>query len=62
VAVGLLVGSSIGAAVGGFVVDALGARVDFLLAAVAPAITGLAVLAWLRRRDALPAAADPLPS
>ena len=62
VAVGLLAGSSIGAALGGLVVDWLGARADFLLAAVAPAITGLAVLAWLRRRDALPAAADPLPS
>ena len=62
VAVGLLVGSSIGAALGGVVVDSLGSRADFLLAAAAPAITGLAVLAWLRRRDALPAAADPLPS
>jgi MFS family permease len=62
VAVGLLVGSSIGAALGGLVVDALGARVDFLLAAVAPAVTGLAVLAWLRRRDTVPAGADPLPS
>jgi predicted MFS family arabinose efflux permease len=62
VAVGLLAGSSIGAALGGVVVDALGARIDFLLAAVAPAVTGLAVLAWLRRRDPLPTGVDPLPS
>jgi MFS family permease len=62
VAVGLLTGSSVGAAVGGVVVDGLGARIDFLLAAVAPAVTGLTVLVWLRRRNAAPAAADPLPS
>lgn len=62
IAVGLLTGSSIGAALGGLVVDAWGPRVDFVLAAVAPALTGLAVLVWLRRRDTLPAAADPLPS
>jgi MFS family permease len=62
VAVGLLTGSSVGAAVGGVVVDGLGARVDFLLAAVAPAVTGLTVLVWLRRRNAAPATADPLPS
>jgi MFS family permease len=62
IAVGLLAGSSIGAALGGVVVDALGPRTDFLLAAVAPAATGIAVLLWLRRRDAVPAAAEPLPS
>jgi MFS family permease len=62
VAVGLLAGSSIGAALGGVVVDDLGPRVDFLLAAVAPAALGLAVLVWLRRRDPSSVAVDPLPS
>ena len=62
IAVGLLAGSSVGAAIGGVVVDAFGPRTDFLLAGVAPAITGLAVLLWLRGRDAVPASAEPLPS
>jgi MFS family permease len=62
IAVGLLTGSSIGAALGGFVVDALGPRVDFLLAAVAPTVTGLVVLVWLRGRARVVGAADPLPS
>ena len=62
IAVGLLAGSSVGAALGGLVVDALGPRTDFLLAAVAPAVTGLAVLLWLRGRDAVPGKAEPLPS
>ncbi|HET6818747.1 MAG TPA: MFS transporter [Mycobacteriales bacterium] len=62
VAVGLLAGSSIGAALGGVVVDGLGPRVDFLLAAVAPAVIGLTVLLWLRRQESASLAADPLPS
>lgn len=49
IAVGLLVGSSIGAALGGVAVDALGARIDFLLAASVPLVTAIASAAWLRR-------------
>ena len=62
VAVGLLTGSSVGAALGGLVVDALGPRIDFLLAGVAPAVAGLGVLLWLRGRESVVAAPDPLPS
>src|SRR4051794_11112610 len=62
IAVGLLTGSSTGAALGGWTVDALGPRADFALAAVAPAVVGLALMAWLRRRDSAVGATDPLPS
>jgi MFS family permease len=62
IAVGLLAGSSTGAALGGWTVDALGPRADFALAAVAPAVVALAIGAWLRRRDPATAGADPLPS
>lgn len=62
VAVGLLVGSSIGAAVGGVTVQALGARADFLLAAVAPALAALAFLPRVRTRWSSPARCEPLPS
>jgi len=62
IAVGLLAGSSTGAALGGWTVDALGPRADFALAAVAPALVALVIAAWLRRRDPATAGADPLPS
>jgi predicted MFS family arabinose efflux permease len=62
IAVGLLAGSSTGAALGGWTVEALGPRADFALAAVAPAVVALGVMAWLRRRDTATVGADPLPS
>src|SRR3954452_8674397 len=62
IAVGLLAGSSTGAALGGWTVDALGPRADFALAAVAPAVVALAIGAWLRGRGPAPADTDPLPS
>lgn len=51
VSVGLLAGSSIGSALGGITVDALGARADLALAAVVPAAVGLALLGWFERSD-----------
>jgi MFS family permease len=62
IAVGLLTGSSAGAALGGAVVQAWGARVDFMLAAAVPALAGLLVLGWLRRQPAAAYGAEPLPS
>ena len=62
VAVGLLVGSSVGAALGGLVVEAWGPRVDFLLGAVAPAATGIFVGVWLRRTEPRSLSAEPLTS
>jgi predicted MFS family arabinose efflux permease len=62
IAVGLLAGSSLGAALGGAVVDAWGSRVDFLLAAAVPAVVAVAVLVWVRRQEAAPLAGEPLPS
>ena len=62
VAVGLLVGSSVGAALGGLVVEAWGPRVDFLLGAVAPAATGIFVAVWLRRTEPRSLSAEPLTS
>jgi MFS family permease len=54
-AVGLLTGSSIGAALGGVTVEALGPRACFLIASAPPALTAIAFLAWLRRRaEAVP--------
>jgi MFS family permease len=55
VGVGLLAGSSVGAAVGGVTVDALGARPAFLLASVLPVALGL-LLAVGGRSGALVAA------
>lgn len=50
IGVGFLAGSSLGSALGGLTIDALGARATFLLAAVTPAVmTGL-VLAVARRQ------------
>lgn len=60
VGVGLLVGSSIGASVGGLTVESLGPRVTFLLAATLPAAAAVALLVHhsarirLRRTDPLP--------
>jgi predicted MFS family arabinose efflux permease len=47
--VGFLAGSSLGAAAGGFTVDAFGARATFLLAAVLPAAFALSMLVAGRR-------------
>ncbi len=60
-AVGLLAGSSLGAAIGGVAVETVGPRMSFLLAAAAPAIGGVAALLWLRSRDGT-AVGEPLPS
>jgi len=62
IAVGLLAGSSTGAAIGGWTVDALGPRADFALAAAAPTVAAIGIAVWLRRRETAPVAADPLPS
>ena len=62
VAVGLLAGSSIGAAVGGLSVDVVGARMTFLVASAAPAVVAVAVLLWLRGRDVPAPSSEPLPS
>jgi predicted MFS family arabinose efflux permease len=62
VAVGLLIGSSVGAALGGIVVDAWGPRADFLLGAVAPGLTGILVAVWLRRTEPRSLSAEPLTS
>ena len=62
VGVGLLAGSSIGAAIGGVTVDALGARADFLLASAAPAFAAVALLTWLRHREPSLARRQPIPS
>src|SRR4051794_34374264 len=48
-AVGLLAGSSTGAALGGWTVEVLGPRADFALAAAPPAVAALAIAVWLRR-------------
>jgi len=62
VAVGLLAGSSIGAAAGGVSVDLVGARMTFLVASAAPAVVAVAVLLWLRGRDVPAPGSEPLPS
>jgi len=60
VTVGLLGGASVGAALGGVCVQAIGGRVTFLLAAAGPAVVALALVGWVRGQ---PGAADhPLPS
>lgn len=61
-AVGLLVGSSIGAALGGLTVDTFGARVTFLLAGAAPAVGAVGFFGWLRGRDDPELARQPLAS
>jgi predicted MFS family arabinose efflux permease len=61
-AVALLVGSSLGAAVGGLTVQALGPRTDFLIAAAAPALVAVALLSSVRARGAQGRAGEPLPS
>lgn len=50
VAVGLLAGSSAGAALGGLVVDSFGARTDLLLAGAVPVLGASAAHGWLRHR------------
>jgi MFS family permease len=62
VAVGLLAGSSVGAAIGGAVVEAWGPRVDFLLAGAVPAVVAGGVLMWVRRHETAPLAGEPVPS
>jgi MFS family permease len=63
IAVGLLAGSSVGAALGGVAVDTVGPRWTFLLAAVAPAVVAVGVVGWAkRRRTPEPREAEPLPS
>ena len=62
IAVGLLAGSSIGAVLGGLVVEAWGPRVDFLLGALAPAVVGVSVVLWLRSHAAAGLTGEPLPS
>lgn len=62
VGVGLLVGSSVGSALGGLTVDALGPRAAFALAAVPPAVAGVALLGWLRREGSAELRREPLPS
>ena len=62
IAVGLLAGSSLGAAIGGWTVEALGPRWDFVFAAAAPALVAVAVSGWLRRREPVRLTGDPLPS
>jgi predicted MFS family arabinose efflux permease len=52
IGVGLLAGSSVGAALGGVTVDALGARVSFLLAAALPALVATLLLVAGRRQAA----------
>jgi predicted MFS family arabinose efflux permease len=61
-AVGLLAGSSIGAALGGITVDALGARACFLIAAAAPALTAAGLFGWLHRRRSADLVEQPLAS
>ncbi|HEU5034034.1 MAG TPA: MFS transporter [Mycobacteriales bacterium] len=61
-AVALMVGSSLGAAVGGLTVQALGPRVDFLLAAAAPALVAAALWPSVRSCTAPGTAHEPLPS
>jgi predicted MFS family arabinose efflux permease len=61
IGVGLLAGSAVGAAAGGITVDALGARMTFLLAAAVPAAVA-AVLLAVGSRDASLSDAEPLPS
>jgi MFS family permease len=51
IAAGLLAGSSIGAALGGIAVDALGPRPTFLLGALAPFAVAVAALLRLRHRQ-----------
>jgi hypothetical protein len=51
IGVGLLAGSSLGAAAGGVTVDALGARAAFLLASVVPASAATALIVRSRRPD-----------
>jgi len=62
--VGFLVGSSVGAAMGGFSVDALGPRPTFLLAAAVPAVFASAVLVadWFRRSALSSAGPHPSPA
>lgn len=52
IGVGLLAGSSVGAALGGVTVDALGSRVSFLLAAALPALVATLLLVAGRRQAA----------
>jgi len=51
IGVGFLAGASLGAALGGLTVDALGARPTFLLASVAPALMSGVVLVVARRHS-----------
>ena len=50
IGVGFLAGASLGSALGGLTIDALGARTTFLLASVTPALTAGVVLVLARRR------------
>ena len=52
IGVGLLAGSSVGAALGGVTIDALGSRVSFLLAAALPALVATLLLVAGRRQAA----------
>jgi predicted MFS family arabinose efflux permease len=61
IGVGLLAGSSLGAALGGISVDALGSRPTFLLAAVVPAVVA-GLLLIVARRAQVSGHAEPLPS
>jgi predicted MFS family arabinose efflux permease len=61
IGVGLLAGSSLGAALGGISVDALGSRPTFLLAAVVPAVVA-GLLLIVARRAQVSGQAEPLPS
>jgi MFS family permease len=62
IALGLLAGSSIGAALGGLAVQTLGPRADLLLAAAAPGLAALLFYAWLAARPRRQVAGQPLPS
>jgi len=62
IAVGLLTGASVGAAVGGWAVESVGARADLAFAALPPALAASAVGLRLRRRAPVMLASEPLPS
>ena len=51
IGVGFLAGASLGSALGGLTIDALGARATFLLASVTPALTTGVVLVMARRHS-----------
>jgi MFS family permease len=60
--VGMLAGASVGSALGGLTVDALGPRADFLLAAALPALVAATLSVWLRKQPAVVVRRQPLPS